>query len=68
MNVNILILESAARRQRFHFFKMKNFFNFREFIFSLDVSHNAFSKASDYSDYDMHSLVFFSYDFFKTID
>ena len=66
MNVNILILESVARRRRFRLFKTKNLFDFREFTFSSDVSHNALSKVSDYFDYDMHSLIFFLYDFFKT--
>ena len=69
MNVNVLIFKSVARRRRSRFFKIKNFFDFREFTFSFDVSHNAFSKILDYSDYDMHSLVFFLYDYFKaTID
>ena len=59
MNINILIFESAVRRRRFRFFETKNLFNFREFTSSFDVSHNAFSRTSDYSDYDIHSLVFF---------
>ena len=59
MNVNILIFEFVARRRRFRLFKTKNFLDFREFIFSLDISHNAFSKVLDYFNYDMHSFVFF---------
>ena len=59
MNVNVLIFEFVARRRRFRLFKIKNLFDFREFISSFDVSHNAFSRTSNYSDYDMHSLVFF---------
>ena len=65
----MLILEPAARRRRFRFFKTKNLLDLREFTSSFGVSHNAFSKASDYSDYDMHSFISFLYDFFKaTID
>ena len=67
MNVNVLIFEFVVRRRRSRLFKIKNFFDFRGFTFSPDVSHNAFSRISDYSDYDMHSFVFFSYDFFKTM-
>ena len=66
MNVNILIFEFIARRRRFRLFKTKNFLDFREFIFLFDVSHNAYLKVSDYFDYNMHSFVFFLYDFFKT--
>ena len=65
MNVNVLILEFVARRRRFRLFKMKNFLDFREFTSSFDVSHNAFLKISNYFNYDMHSLIFFLYDFFK---
>ena len=61
MNVNILILESVVRRRRFRLLKTKNFLDFREFTFSFDVSHNAFSRISNYFDYDMHSF------FFRTI-
>ena len=67
MNVNILILEFVIRRRRFRFLKIKNFFDFREFTSLFDVSHNAFSKISNYSDYNMRLLVFFSYDFFKAM-
>ena len=59
MNVNVLILEFIIRRRRFHFFKTKNFLNLREFTFSFDVLHNAFSRTSNYFNYDVHSLVFF---------
>ena len=59
MNVNILIFESVVRRRRFRLLKTKNFLDFREFTFSFDVSHNAFSRASDYFDYNMHSFIFF---------
>ena len=69
MNVNILVFEFVIRRRYFRIFETKNFFDFREFTSSFDVSHNAFSKASDYSDYNMHSFIFFSYNSFKaTID
>ena len=66
MNVNVLIFEFAVRRRRFRLFKTKNLFDFREFTFSFDVPHNTFSKISDYSDYDIHSFISFSYDSFKT--
>ena len=59
MNINVLILEFVIRRRRFRLFKIKNLFDLREFTFSFDVSHNAFSRTSDYFDYDMHSFVFF---------
>ena len=59
MNVNVLILESVACRRRSRLFKMKNLFNFRKFTFSFDVLHNAFSKVSNYSDYNMHLFIFF---------
>ena len=59
MNVNVLILEFVVCRWRFRLFKMKNFFDFREFTFSFDVSHNAFLKASNYFDYNMHLFIFF---------
>ena len=69
MNVNILIFEFVVRRRRFRLLKIKNLLDFREFTSSFDVLHNAFLKASNYFDYNMHSFVFFSYDFFKaTID
>ena len=69
MNVNILIFKFAVRRRRFRLFKTKNLFDFRKFISSFDVSHNAFSKTSNYFDYDMHSFISFLYDHFKaTID
>ena len=60
MNVNVLILEFAVRRRRFHFLKTKNLLDFREFTSSFDVSHNIFSRTSDYSDYDMHSFFFYT--------
>ena len=69
MNVNILIFEFAARRRRFRFFKTKNLFDFYEFTSSFDISHIAFSRTSDYFNYNMHSLVFSLYNSFKaTID
>ena len=52
-------MEFAAHRWRFRFLKIKNFLNFREFTSSFDVSHNAFSRASDYFDYNIHSFIFF---------
>ena len=66
MNVNILIFESVVRRRRSRFFKTKNLFDFREFTSLSDILHNTFLKISNYSDYNMHSLVSFLYDFFKT--
>ena len=69
MNVNVLIFKFVVRRQRSCLFKTKNLFDFREFTFSFDVLHNAFSKTLNYFDYDMRSFIFFSYDSFKaTID
>ena len=69
MNINILIFELVVRRRRFRLFKIKNLFNFREFTFSFDISHNAFLRTLNYSDYNMHSFIFFLFDFFKaTID
>ena len=59
MNVNISIFEFIAHQRHFRFFKIKNFLDFREFTFSFNVSHNAFSKTLNYSDYDIHLFVFF---------
>ena len=68
MNANVLIFEFIVRRRRFRLFKTKNFFDFREFTSSFDVSHNAFLKTLDYFNYDMHSFVFFFIRFFQNND
>ena len=65
MNVNVLILEFVVCRQRSRLFKIKNFFDFRELTSSFVVSHNAFLKASNYFNYDMHLFVSVLYDSFK---
>ena len=59
MNVNILILEFIIRQRRSRFFKTKNLLDFREFTFSFDVSHNAFSRTLNYFDYNIYLFIFF---------